>query len=70
MEPIKSAFLVAFLALVSLATTSLMAADADLTRYLATYDRTTGSPNSSSDTFFGTEGTARLIVTNGDDSTE
>jgi len=65
---LKAVILVAIFAFVSSTPTSLMAAQVNLPRYLATYSRPTGSSNLSSDTFFGTAGTARLIVANGDDS--
>lgn len=44
------------------------AAPADLTRHLAHHVQANGPPVESTDTFFGTEGTARLIVHNGDGS--
>ena len=46
----------------------LLAAEADLTRHLSDYERTTESPNSYTDSFFGTAGPARLVIHNGVDS--
>jgi hypothetical protein len=48
--------------LFSLASSVLMAAEADLTRHLATHQRTAGPPDSFSDSFFGTAGPATLIL--------
>lgn len=56
--------LILLLAALSLpcSTPPLIAAEANLTRFLATYQRTAGPPDVSSDSFFGTTGPAVLIV--------
>lgn len=46
---------------------SAMAVYAELTRHLADHVRTSGPPNMSTDSFFGTAGPGRLIIVNGND---
>jgi hypothetical protein len=46
---------------------SAMAIEVDLTRFLSDYERASGSPSASTDSFFGVAGAGRLIVVNGND---
>jgi catechol 2,3-dioxygenase-like lactoylglutathione lyase family enzyme len=46
---------------------SAMAVEVDLTRFLSDYERTSGSPSAITDSFFGVAGAGRLIVVNGND---
>jgi len=54
--------------LLALVQTTSFAAEADLTRYLARYERDEGRPNTWTGSFFGTAGPATLVVTAHDGS--
>jgi catechol 2,3-dioxygenase-like lactoylglutathione lyase family enzyme len=47
---------------------SALAVEADLTRHLSEHVRGTGTPNMDTDTFFGVEGSGRLIIVNGNET--
>ena len=61
LQPLLLAFIFVFGAVPAIS----LAAEVDLTRHLSDYERTTASPNSYTDSFFGTDGAARLIIQNG-----